>query len=283
MAITLSSPSTTIINLNPFSSLTVRTSAVGTIAFNSVAENIQPSFIADIQNKTYGPYGVPMSLTITMLSGSLDYIVNETLESEILTTYENLLLNFPAASNTGLKAVLSDVNNITVRSDGTRYKPVGGTAILSSLGAEIGTSGTTEVILHQAFIPAGLIKAGDTIRKQISLSKNGASETSDYSFRLGAAGTIADTQLQTFQILAAASRTLGMMAEWKVLSATTIRRIGNGSQATPFAGAATATRPDAATIPNIETNNLYLSAGILMSSTTEIVTMHAMAFEWVAS
>ena len=169
-----------------------------------------------------------------------------------------------------------------MRSDGTRYRPVGGSAILGALGAEIGTSGTTEVILHQAFIPAGLIKAGDTIRKQMSLSKSSTVETADYGFRLGAAGTIADTQLQSFQMFNASTRTSGIIAEWKVLSATTIRRIGNGSQSTPFTGGSSATSPSPATISSLDSNDLYLSASIDMSATSEIVTMHAMTFEWVA-
>lgn len=198
-------------------------------------------------------------------------------------TFAELLTNYPAVNNEGFIAVLTDVNNIAVQSDGSRYKPLNNSAIVSSLGAEITTSGTTEAILHQAFFPAGLLKAGDTIRYQLSISKSGASETSDYSLRFGTAGTTSDTQLQTFQWLGASSRTNGIIAEWKVLSATQFKRIGSGAQSTPFAGASTATTPDATTVSNMDSNDMYLSAGALMSSTVEVLTMHAMAFEWISS
>ena len=49
----------------------------GSIAFTSAAENVQPSFtVTKPQSQVYGPFGVAMTVVITVGNGSLDYTIN---------------------------------------------------------------------------------------------------------------------------------------------------------------------------------------------------------------
>lgn len=81
MATTLSTPNTATISLDAFGSITISSGATGTIAFTSIDEGIKSSFIEKIQNRTYGPYGVPMTVVITPTSGSLSYTLNNNINA----------------------------------------------------------------------------------------------------------------------------------------------------------------------------------------------------------
>lgn len=48
---------------------------VGTLTFNSDADNLRSDFAANLQSKTYGPWGAPGTVTLAVTSGSIDYTV----------------------------------------------------------------------------------------------------------------------------------------------------------------------------------------------------------------
>jgi hypothetical protein len=198
-------------------------------------------------------------------------------------TLANLLANYPPTSNAGFIAVLTDVNNIAVISDGTRYKPLGGIALLGKLGADITTTGA-EAIMFQVAIPAGLLKAGDSITKQISASKSADVETLNYRLRMGTAGTLSDTSIQDFTLATGGggNRTMGFIAEWKVSSATTIDRVGNASQSTSFIGSATATEPSPSVIDNLDTNAMFISDTLALTGTSTVGKLRSSIITWIA-
>lgn len=61
-------------NLGAFDSVRLN-GGRGTIAFTSAAPNVAPSHADKIDNKTFGPYGAPMSVVLTVNSGSCDYTI----------------------------------------------------------------------------------------------------------------------------------------------------------------------------------------------------------------
>jgi hypothetical protein len=199
-------------------------------------------------------------------------------------TFANLLANFPAVNNVGLIAVLTDLNDITVISNGERYKPLSNIALLGKLGADITKTGA-ESIVFQVSIPAGLLKVGDSIIKQLSIAKSGDVENLDYGLRVGTLGTLSDTSIQSFRIATAGggNRTAGFMAEWKVSSATTIDRVGNGSQSTSFIGSSTATEPSPTVIANLDNNNIVISDTLSMSGSSEVAKLRSSLITWVAN
>ena len=50
--------------------------AIGTIAFTSANDDVWPSFTASLQSKTFGPFGVAMSIVITVNQASITYQIN---------------------------------------------------------------------------------------------------------------------------------------------------------------------------------------------------------------
>ena len=49
----------------------------GRIAFTSANDDVWPSFtVTKPQSKTYGPFGIAMTVVITVVNGSLDYTIN---------------------------------------------------------------------------------------------------------------------------------------------------------------------------------------------------------------
>ena len=77
MTTTLSSPNTATLGMDGAASLTIAMFGKATIAFTSANDDVWPSFtVTNAQSKTYGPYGINMSVVITALDGSLTYQVN---------------------------------------------------------------------------------------------------------------------------------------------------------------------------------------------------------------
>ena len=63
-------------DVGPHDTLTLSTGGRGTIVFTSLSGKIVNNQPLSVQNGTFGPFGVPGSITLTMTSGSCDYTVN---------------------------------------------------------------------------------------------------------------------------------------------------------------------------------------------------------------
>lgn len=76
--LTAGGTSSATIALDAFASIAVvcDASCNGTLSFASSAPNLLSNKTAKVQNKTYGPYGVPGTVTISVVAGSLTYEVS---------------------------------------------------------------------------------------------------------------------------------------------------------------------------------------------------------------
>lgn len=194
------------------------------------------------------------------------------------TTWANrpALTAFPAFSPivfTDIGASATTANKGTAwYHDNTSWRPVGGCAMLYTLGSAFQdklTNVTTEEIKGQVLIPAGLWATVDhKILVRHTLTKSGTSNTATYTIRLGTAGTTSDTLI----IAAAAGSPTGTSRQGQNDryfvrdSATTVNQ--------PFSGNAaydttTATPTTSVTVSNMDSNALYLSMGIYVATGTE--------------
>ncbi len=76
---TLSSGSSVTLTLGAFESLSMISGVAGqsSIAFTSLAPNVHPDVtVTKAQSKTYGPFGVPMTVVISCSDGSVTYTQN---------------------------------------------------------------------------------------------------------------------------------------------------------------------------------------------------------------
>ena len=77
MTTTVSAGSSASFYVGAFDSISVTASnAVGTLAFNSSADNLKSDTTANLQNKVYGPFGVPGLVVISVVQGSIGYDFN---------------------------------------------------------------------------------------------------------------------------------------------------------------------------------------------------------------
>ena len=74
---TLTNGESATLSLDAFASVSVQCDGgvQGTLVWTSAADNLKSDVSAKLTNKTYGPYGVPGSMVITVTAGSLTYTV----------------------------------------------------------------------------------------------------------------------------------------------------------------------------------------------------------------
>lgn len=200
-------------------------------------------------------------------------------------TFANLLTTYPAASYSGYTAKVSNIGGPSGSfwvSDGTRWKPQNGRLTLYTLDARATMTGVTEVILGQYLIPAGVLQNFDRLRIWASLSKSSTAETFSVRIRLGTPGTITDTLLFSSGAQAAANQSEGFTHDYKLMSATTIQKLGNGGVA-PYVGVNASAFPAATTISSAAANALYISLTNFNSSTVETTALEDMQIELLST
>lgn len=183
----------------------------------------------------------------------------------------------PASYAAGQPVFISDaaVHGSHWHYAGSRWRPVNGQVVLATLDAESAPVGNSETITLQYLFPAGSLQVADRLRLYYTLNKSGTTDQAVLNLRIGTGGTTSDTLvLNQTNAIAATSRSSGQVVDFRVDSATTIRKMVNGS-ATASAGysnQSNSANPAAVTISNVS-NALYVSIGILSSSTNDTVTL----------
>lgn len=77
MAVTLTAGTSATVNIDAWASITLVVNGSASMEFTSDAPQLQSSFsVTQAQSRTYGPYGMPMSVEITAVDRSLTYLVN---------------------------------------------------------------------------------------------------------------------------------------------------------------------------------------------------------------
>lgn len=156
-------------------------------------------------------------------------------------------------------------------SNGSRWLPMNGQVNLAKATPAAGI-GTGETLAMQALMPAGLLKVADILRLSFALTKSGTTDQCTHRLRVGTAGTTADTQIWTGNILAAANQSGAFFSELSLISTTSIQRMGQGALTTgSYSIASNTAAPAAVAISNSDSNPLYVSLFLLSSGATNTV------------
>jgi hypothetical protein len=219
---------------------------------------------------------IPSAVTFTSKTITGGTYSSPTLTTPIVTA--TAFASLPsAASNSGSLAFASDLGagGSLVRSDGTRWRPINGRTLLklSSLGSAIGS---TETIVMQTQLPAGVLVAGDVLSITFAATKSGTTDGANWSVRMGTAGTTADAAQSTANaaLMAAAQVNGNAQVEFLIASATTTQRLG--AQAGPgYFGANSANATQAAQAVSNISNSLYVSLTLVSTGATNTTTLQA--------
>lgn len=197
-------------------------------------------------------------------------------------SFATLLASFPPATTAvGATATITEFGGILMRNTGTYWRPSNKTACLLMQTADITTvANTSEQIFtaEQITFPAGFLQVGCKLRDASTFSKSGTSETSTLRWRLGTAGTTADTTINSSASFTATTIGGGSLQEFQIKSATTIQRMGGAANTVnSFAfGASLPASP--VTISNIS-NALILSLSSQMNTGAETMTSYGRSLE----
>lgn len=192
--------------------------------------------------------------------------------------------NLPAAASfQGRICRVSNLNNALFESNGTRWKPVNGRALIGSIDTDVTMTGTTETVMFQKLFPAGALRNGDVLSLVYSIGKSGTSETTSVGIRLGAAGTTADTSLSAFGPMTTTNQSAGLWAEYSRVSATSVEKCGSGANNSAFVGPAATTLNAPVTVANMDSNAVYLSLTMAQSAAVETATLRRLRLELISS
>jgi hypothetical protein len=179
----------------------------------------------------------------------------------------------PAASAYIGVAVVSDIGGGSYwASNGSTWYPLGNRITLYDMPASNAQLCGTEKIMAQLSIPAGLLKNRDKLRVTYTYTKSSTVETATHNFRLGTAGTVADTGIAATTAPGGTSVVVGNIIEFQRASATTLQRLG-GSVTGGYNGPSTTALPAPVTVANMDTNPLFLSLTSVSSANAETYTL----------
>jgi hypothetical protein len=185
--------------------------------------------------------------------------------------------NLPAAAaNANVVAFATDLGTGTlVRSNGTRWLPVGGVATLKALGAAVSGVANSETIELQTLLPVNAWQANDRLRLYLVGTKTGTTDAFNLTVRIGTAGTTSDTAitgLSALQMFTASGINGGGIFDIKLVNATSAQKLGaNASGVMTYTINSASAVAAATTISDASANALYVSVSIASSGTTNTV------------
>lgn len=197
-------------------------------------------------------------------------------------TFSAMLALSPAAFQ-GRVVRVTDLGRALFESNGTRWKPVNGRAVIGSIDTDATMTGTAETIMFQRLLPAGLLKNGDTLSLTYTIGKSGTAETTTVTLRLGASGTVADALLSGFGPLTASNISAGLLTEYTRVNATSVQKLGSGANNNAYGGPSTAALHAPVAVANMDTTPLYLSLTMAQSAAVETATLRRLRLELISS
>ncbi len=192
------------------------------------------------------------------------------------------IANLPsAAANAGKFLYCTDYGpaGCMLRSNGTRWRPFSGMALLHQTTSATAISGTSEQKAAGFQLPpGGLIQPGDRLRMRLTFSKSGLTDSGTIGIAMGTnVDIISDADLVgPTAYLAAANRSGGSLVDFCFTLATATQKLGGASVfATSFGGASATALPAAVTgLPDITSATpVYLGVTMLMGGTTDSMTL----------
>lgn len=228
-----------------------------------------------------------ISLVSTTGSGAVVQATSPTLTTPILGSYTFATLP-SAAANSGAQARATDIGPATSGtewiSNGTIWKPVNGRIVLSTLAARFNrAAGLGEAIAFQYQMPAAFLNVLDRLRINASYSKAGTTTTCTWAVYIGPLGTTGDPALtgMSGSVLSAANRSVGVISDLVVRSATTITKQGSGTATVASYGTAVSAAFAAATTISNISNSLYITLTVSPGATDDVALEDAL-LEYIA-
>ena len=244
---------------------------------------------------------VPGSLNVSSLSGDEIVEINPYAARRSQTTAQEIanLAPFPAlpaytvatlpTPGTAGRMVLCTnfgVGGSVLMDSGTRWKPVNGKTILATLDTAYGpVTNAAEAIAFQCPFPAAMLRATDRFRLAYTLTKSGTTDAGTVRFRMGTAGTTADTQLYSSGTgITTANRAGSNLIDFRIDSATTITQSGNsgGNSGIGYSVFGSGVSLGPITISNIS-NALFFSLGLLSGGAADTLTLLEAQLEMITS
>jgi hypothetical protein len=185
-----------------------------------------------------------------------------------------------ATSYSGYRAYATDLgaNGTLVISNGTRWRPLNGQSVLKDKGAaQSGITNAAETIVLQALLPAGSWQTNDTIRIVLALTKSGTTNSCICGIRCGTGGLITDTALLSpGGVIGAAGRSIGLIFDFHLESATSVQKVGSQIDNGSGYGAQSATAAlSPVAISSAASNALYISVGLSSNGATDTVAIQS--------
>lgn len=205
------------------------------------------------------------------------------------TTWANRPLPVTAYPNATIR--ITDVGGNTGAGGGnffytnaTRWKPSSSSILLDSVDTpNTSVANVTEQNLNgnHIIIPAGVIGvAGDRLRIRMTLTKSAGVDSATIRVRFGPLGTIADPILLTIASLATTALSMGVVVDFKRVSATSVQKQGSASTDNPYGGASIGAFPAAVAVSDMDATAMYLSITSQMAAGTETVTLQDYTLEF---
>lgn len=187
-----------------------------------------------------------------------------------------------AASWPGMITPINDfATRPLFRSDGTSWRPLAPCDIVVDLpvSPSAGAANTTEQVLRQFTLPAGLLMGCRYFVAKVLVAKSGAAETATIRLRLGSnvTGGLGDQAILTNNsTLAGTARAAAVEASFFASSSTQVRGLARDSAfgvGAFIAGSTTTTYPTNFSVPDMAANVLTLSVTAQMSVGAETATV----------
>lgn len=183
----------------------------------------------------------------------------------------------PLTAAVGARQRFSDLRYADFYWSGTRWLQAGGSGmILAELNADVLFSGTTELVVLQAALPAGLLGDGAILRFSYDGGKTGTAENPTFRMRVGNAGTIADNQVKLSTALLQGSSNAGATLHELIRTSNTsmaargANNIVNASSMSNVTGAGYALP---VTTGNLDSSINYASLTLQSTGTADQITL----------
>lgn len=157
-------------------------------------------------------------------------------------------------------------------SDGVIWRPHG-RVVLQSRTASDAISSTSEVKTQSQLIPAGMLQAGLILRVTSNIVKSAGTYTGTFRLHFGAANTVSDVQIGSDLVHpATTNRQLVTQFDLCRISATSVRVLTSGTPYPYAPGVYTAPDITLSASANMDTTDMYLTQGLLISNAAESLT-----------
>jgi hypothetical protein len=244
---------------------------------------------------------VPGTLNVSSLTGAEIVQINpravrssQTTAQEIanlapfpaLPAYTIATLPTPGTAGRLVRCTNFGAGGAVLMDTGTRWKPSNNSVWLGTLDTPVtGITNAAETIAFQYLIPAALLRATDRLRLAYTFGKSGTTDNGTIRFRMGTAGTTADTQLYTSGTgIVAANRATSSMIDFRIETATTIQQMNQsgGNAAVGYSGSNSGAVLSPITISNVS-NALYFSLSLQSAGAADTLSLLDAQLQFIAS